>query len=143
MAGPFGRLRVNKPRPYKRQERARSEYGPRHLFGGEDYTVKAGASLPHSILEGATGGGGGGPGPLEIEAAEVAGYVDDFADEEEAGDFAGFHGFAGEFGGVHAAGGDFGFFVAFGAGWADGPGMQFSFEILESKVGPRFRRIIF
>ena len=69
-------------------------------------------------LQGAAGGGAGGPGPLEVEAAQVAGDVDNFADEEEAGDFARFHGFAGEFVGVDAAGGDFGFFVAFGAGGA-------------------------
>ncbi len=75
---------------------------------------------------------------MEIEAAEVAGDVDDFADEEEAGNFAGFHGFAGEFGGVHAAGGDFGFFVAFGPGGVDGPGVQFPFEGIESDVGPGF-----
>jgi hypothetical protein len=73
----------------------------------------------------------------------VAGDVDYFSDEEEAGDFAGFHGFAGEFGGVHAAGGDFGFFVAFGAGGADGPGVEFFFEGVESGVGPGFGRIIF
>ena len=35
----------------------------------------------------------GGPGPLEVEAAEVAGDVDGLADEIEAGDGAGFHGF--------------------------------------------------
>lgn len=34
-----------------------------------------------------------GPGPLEVEAAEVAGDVDDFADEIEAGGVAGFHRF--------------------------------------------------
>jgi hypothetical protein len=112
-----------------------------HLFGGGDYISKAGAELPHSKLEGAAGSGGGGPGPLEIEAAEVAGDVDDFADEEEAWDFAGFHGFAGEVGGVDAAGGDFGFFVAFGAGGADGPGVQFRFERVESDVGPSFWRM--
>jgi len=121
------------------------------LSGGEDYISKAGAELPFGKLragrtpklERAAGGCGGGPGPLEIEAAEVAGDVDDFADEEEAGDFAGFHGFAGEFGGVDAAGGDFGFFIAFGACGADGPGVQFPFERVESDVGPGFWRMEF
>jgi len=80
---------------------------------------------------------------LEIEAAEVASDVDYFADEEEAGDFAGFHGFAGEFGGVDAAGGDFGFFVAFGAGGLDLPRVQFPFESIQSRVGPGFRRMEF
>src|SRR5882724_4565614 len=99
-------------------------------------------SCPY-ILEGAAGRGGGGPGPLEIEAAEVAGDVDDFADEEEAGDFAGFHGFAGQFGGVDATGRDFGFFVAFGAGGLDLPGMQIPFNYVQSSVGPGFGRVEF
>jgi hypothetical protein len=60
---------------------------------------------------------------LEVEAAEVAGDVNDFADEEEAGDEGGFHGFTGEFAGVDAAGGDFGFFVAFGGSGRDRPGV--------------------
>jgi hypothetical protein len=72
---------------------------------------------------------------LEVEAAEVAGYVNDFADEEEAGDEGGFHGFAGEFAGVDAAGGDFGFFVAFGGGGRDRPGMQKFFESIEGRIG--------
>src|SRR5260370_65380 len=38
-----------------------------------------------------SGGGAGGPGPLKIEAAEMTGYVDDFADEEQARDFAALH----------------------------------------------------
>jgi hypothetical protein len=115
----------------------------KHLFGGKDYAVKAGAKLSYSKSEGTACGGGGGPGPLEIESAEVASDVDDFADEEEAGGFAGFHGFAGEVGGVNAPGGDFGFFVAFGAGRADAPTVQFPFEGVERDVGPGFRRMVF
>jgi len=80
---------------------------------------------------------------LEIEAAEVAGDVDYFADEEEAGDLAGFHGFAGEFSGVYAACGDFGFFVAFRAGRVDGPGVEFRFERIECEIGPGFWRVEF
>jgi len=80
---------------------------------------------------------------LEIEAAEVAGDVDDFADEEEAEDFAGFHGFAGEFSSVDAAGGDFGLFVTLGAGGLDLPRVQFSFERIQSGVGPGFRPMEF
>ena len=45
----------------------------------------------------------------------MTGDVDDFADEEQAGNFAAFHGFGEEFIGVDAAAGDFGFFEAFGA----------------------------
>jgi len=37
------------------------------------------------------GGEGRGPGPLEVEAAEMAGDVEGFADEEEAGDGFCFH----------------------------------------------------
>ena len=78
---------------------------------------------------------------MEVETAEVAGDVDDFADEKEAGDFAGFHGFAGEFGGVYTAGGDFGFFVAFGAGGDDGPVVELAFEFFEGGIGERGRRV--
>src|SRR5208337_4660552 len=99
---------------------------------------KSGGKPPHSTcrgpaemgsssaraLHGAAGGGCGGPGPLEVEAAEVAGDVNDFADEEEAGDFARFHGFAGEFVGVNAADGDFGFVEAFGGGGSEGPSVN-------------------
>ncbi len=65
---------------------------------------------------------------MEVEAAEVAGDVDDFADEEESGDVAGFHGFAGELASVDTACCDFGFFIAFGSGGSDGPGMELLFE---------------
>ena len=63
----------------------------------------------------------GGPGPLEIEAAELARDVDDFADEEQAGNQARFHGFAGKLTRVDATCGDFGFGVAFGIGGTNGP----------------------
>ena len=43
-------------------------------------------------LNSLTGGVAAGPGPLEVVAAEVAGDVHDFADEIQAGLFAGFHG---------------------------------------------------
>ena len=78
---------------------------------------------------------------MEIEAAEVAGDVDDFADEKEAGHFAAFHGFAGEFVGVDAAGGHFGFFVAFRVGRNDDPFVQIAFEPVQCFVGPRGRGV--
>jgi hypothetical protein len=65
----------------------------------------------------------------------VAGDVNDFADEEETGNMAGFHGFAGEFAGVHAAGGDFGFFVAFGGSGREDPGVELLFESGEGGIG--------
>jgi len=43
----------------------------------------------------------------------MAGYVYDFADEEQTGDFAALHGFGGELAGVDAARGYFGFLEAF------------------------------
>ncbi len=75
---------------------------------------------------------------MEVEATEMAGDVDDFADEEEPGDFARFHGFAGEFVGVDATGSDFGFLVAFGARGMNLPGVEFLFEGFEGSVGERF-----
>ena len=84
-----------------------------------------------ALSQRASGGGTGGPGPLEIVAAEMAGDVDDFADEVEAWDLAGFHGFGVEFVGINASGGDFSLFEAFGAGGVDGPGVELFFEIGE------------
>lgn len=53
------------------------------------------SALPHlrglAASEGVSCRKSRGPGPLEVEAAEVAGDVDDFADEIEAGHVAGFH----------------------------------------------------
>ena len=87
-------------------------------------------------LGGGTCGDGAGPGPLEVVAAEPAGDVNDFADEEEArGEFA-FEGAGVEFVGGDAAGGDFGFLEAFGAGGGDGPGVKVGFECGDAVVGP-------
>ena len=66
----------------------------------------------------------------------MAGDIDYFPDEEEARDFARFHGFAGEFARVDAAGGDFGFFVAFGACGSDGPVVNLLFERGERGIRP-------
>ena len=72
---------------------------------------------------------------MEIEAAELAGDVDDFPDEKQAGDQARFHGFTGQFAGVDAAGGDFGFGIAFGVHGKDSPVMQLLFEGGEGGIG--------
>lgn len=91
--------------------------------------------------EGAAGGGAGGPGPLKIEASEVTGDVDDFADEKKSGNFARLHGFAGEFVGVHATGSDFGFFVALGACGSDDPVVNLAFKFFQRLIGPRGRSV--
>ena len=80
------------------------------------------------VLKRTAGSGSGGPGPLEIETTEMAGDIDDFADEEEAWNETGFHGFTGELVGVDASRGYFGFFVAFGGSGDDGPSMKLLFE---------------
>ena len=72
--------------------------------------------MRREMLQRSSRRGAGGPCPLKIKAAEMAGYVDDFADEEQATDLAAFHGLGGEFIRVYAAGGDFGFVIAFGSG---------------------------
>ncbi len=110
------------------------------LRKGEERTASGGQAEggPYTSmwLEGLGGGVGAGPGPLEVEATEVAGDVDDFTDEEEAANFRGFHGFAGKSAGIHAASGDFGFFVAFGGCRSDRPGVESIFEGEEIGVGP-------
>jgi hypothetical protein len=73
----------------------------------------------------------------------VAGDVDDFADEEEAGNIAGFHGFAGKLAGVHAAGSDFSLLVALSGGGTDGPGVQLLLESTEAMVGESARGVKF
>ncbi len=88
-----------------------------------------------SRLHGLCGGVGGGPGPLEVVAAQPAGDVDDLADEEEAGDFAGGEGAGVELVGGNAAGGDLRLCVAFGAGGGEGPGVEEGFEAVEGGVG--------
>jgi hypothetical protein len=88
------------------------------------------------VLQGAAGSGTGGPSPLKVETAEMAGDIHNFADKEEAGNFAGFHGFAGKFIGVHTTGGDFGFLITFSTRRSDDPFMDLTLEILERLLGP-------
>ena len=73
---------------------------------------------------------------MEVEPAEVAGDVDDFSDEEEAGDMAGLHGAGLQVAAVDAASGDFGLQVAFGAGGMEGVVVEVLFAGLEGGVGP-------
>jgi hypothetical protein len=63
----------------------------------------------HFLLDRSAGSHSRGPGPLEVEAAEVAGHVDYFADEMETGDVACFHGAGLKIVGIHAACSYFGF----------------------------------
>ena len=79
---------------------------------------------------------------MEIEAAELAGDVNDFTDEEEAGDFAAFHRFTGEFVGVYAADGDFGLLEAFRGGGRERPGVHLCFEGGERGIRPGAGRIV-
>ena len=85
----------------------------------------------------AASGGGGSPGPLEVEATEVAGDIDHFSDEIEAGDGAALHGLRGECGGAYAAGGDFGLLVALGAGGRESETVQAAFQSVQGAVGLR------
>ena len=75
------------------------------------------------------------PSPLKIEAAEVAGHVDDLADEVETWAFARRHGLRGKLGRVHTAGGDLGLFEAFGAGRRDAPSAQRALDRFYFTVG--------
>lgn len=89
-----------------------------------------------SRLERLTGGDGGGPRPLKIEAAQVAGDVDGFSDEEEARDVAGFEGAGVEVGGVDTAGGDLGLLKSFRADGMKLPSTQAALGGFDGGVGP-------
>ena len=69
--------------------------------------------------------------------------VDDFADEEEAGNESGLHGLAGKFAGVDTASGDFGFLVAFRIRRNERPVVQLLFECSERRIGVVGRRVEF
>lgn len=66
--------------------------------------------------ESGAGGVGAGPCPVEVVAAEPASYIQCFADEVQAGDMAGLHGFGQDAFGIHATNSDFCLWVAFGSG---------------------------
>src|ERR1035437_8760885 len=83
----------------------------------------------------------GRPGPLEIEAAELAGYVDDFSDEKKAGHFSRLHGLGREFAGVDAARRDFGFSVTLRRFRLDFPPMQLAFGVGEGAIGVAGSRV--
>src|SRR5579871_2927870 len=85
-----------------------------HFFGGKEQEPIL------NQLEGTSCSRTRSPGPLEVESAEMAGHIDYFADEEQAGNFLALHGFRGEFAGVDA-GGDFSLFISFGAGGVHSP----------------------
>src|SRR5579884_2381481 len=65
-----------------------------------------------------------GPRPLEVEATEMPGDIDDFSDEVQSRNLARFHGFCRQFVGVDASRGDLCLVVTFGAGRCDRPAMQ-------------------
>ncbi len=73
---------------------------------------------------------------MEVESAEVAGDVDGFADYEEPGDGAGFHGAGVEVIGVDAAGGDFRLFEALRAYGVELPAAESALGGFEGGVGP-------
>jgi hypothetical protein len=64
------------------------------------------------------------PGPLEIEAPQPPGDVEDFSDEIKPGDVARLEGFRGQFTGVDPAPRDFGFAVACGSAGLELPVMK-------------------
>ncbi len=77
---------------------------------------------------------------MEVEPAKVAGDVDGFADDKEAGDGAGFHGAGVEVGGVDAAGGDFSLFESLRADGVELTAAELAFAGFKGGVGPTGRR---
>src|SRR5229473_1227029 len=94
-----------------------------------------------ALLDCLPGTKAGRPGPLEVESAEVAGYVHDFANEIKPGHFVAFHGPGREFVCVDAAGGDFGFVVTLGAFRDDFPMMGTALQFRQRMIGPALWRI--
>src|ERR1035437_10398838 len=82
----------------------------------------------------------GRPCPLEVEAAELAGDVDDFSDEKKAGHFSRLHGLGRDFAGVDAARRDFGFSVTLRRFRLDFPPVQLTFGAGDSAVGAASER---
>src|SRR5579862_1986708 len=76
------------------------------------------------------------PGPLKIEATEVAGYVDDFANEKQVGDFPALHRFCRKLVGVNAARRHFSFLVSLCAFWRDSPRMRFLLDVSQRGIRP-------
>ena len=91
-------------------------------------------SRGRNLLERSAGGCAGGPRPLEIEATKMARYIDDFADEVEAGDFAGLHRLGVEFVGVDASGCHFGLLVTFRTCGMYGPGVEMLLKLGERLI---------
>src|ERR1019366_663101 len=77
-----------------------------------------------------------GPRPLKIETPELAGHVENFADEKQARDLEAFHRFGRKFVSVDSARGYFGFLIAFGSHRCDGPHMRLQLEIRQRGVRP-------
>ncbi len=80
---------------------------------------------------------------MKVVPAEMAGYIDYLADEEQAGYFAAFHGLCRELIGVDPAGGDLCFLVAFGSVGQNFPVMNLVFHFVESGVCPSLWRMKF
>src|SRR3712207_2242070 len=78
----------------------------------------------------------GSPGPLEIEAAKVAGNVNHFTDPEQARHFSTLHCLSRELIRVDAARGDLGFRVAFRSGRNHLPRMRSAFHLGQRRVRP-------
>ena len=77
----------------------------------------------------------GRPGPLEVEAAELAGDVNHFTDEEKAGNFSRLHGRGGKFVSIDTTCRDFRFSVALGPFRFHFPPMQLTFGVGERAIG--------
>lgn len=73
----------------------------------------------------------------------MAGDVDDFANEEEAGDEKRLHGLAGKLASVDATRGDFGLFVTFAGSRSERPLVQVLFESSEGRIGVGGGRVEF
>src|SRR5215472_5994771 len=81
------------------------------------------------------------PRPLEVESANVAGHIDNFADEEQARNLARLHRFGRKFVGIDTTRSHLGLLEAFGSFRCDGPRMQSLLKIAQPRICPRGGRM--
>src|SRR5579864_2409509 len=102
-----------------------------HLFDCEEQEVILTDGLKRSSRRRSRG-----PGPLEVEAPEMSGHIDNLSYEVQAQHLAALHRLRGEFVSVDTSSGHFGFLESLCARRTNAPTMNLPLEIGECGIGP-------